>query len=183
MQELVNKILDCKKCDWLNCKDHKTLSSTWYWNPKSKIIFYGSSVWWDWTQRPIPFASWSGKLLDKIFDLAWITKDQIYLSNAVKCRLPNLRSPKDHELNNCKPYIYEEIKIINPEIIVPMWAIATKIFLGNNIKLKDVVYNEYNFENKKVIPMYHPAYIMRWIGDKNKYIQKMIELFLYAIKS
>ena len=177
MQNLIEKIHNCKKCEWLNCKSNKTLSSPWYGNIKSKAIFYWSSVGWSGEERVIPFASGSGRLLDKIFALANIKKEDIYLSNAVKCRLPNLRSPKDSELENCKSHILEEIKIIKPEIIVPMWSFATKTFLWNFWKLEDVVYKEFVFQWIKIIPMFHPAYIMRWIWDKNKYINKMIELF------
>lgn len=180
MQDLINKILNCKKCNGLNCLDNKTLVSPGYGNQKSKVIFYGSSVGWSGEKRVIPFESGSGKLLDKIFTLAGIKKEDIYLSNVVKCRLPELRSPKDYELKNCKELILEEIHYIKPDIIVPMWAIATKVFLGDDIKLENVVYKEYEFENIKVIPMYHPAYIMRGIGDRNKYFNKMVELFKYA---
>ena len=182
MQDLNQKILGCKKCKGLNCWANKTLSSPGYGNIKSKVIFYGSSVGGSWETRVIPFASWSGRILDKIFNLAGIKKEDIYLSNTVKCRLPELRSPKEYELENCKKIILEEIKYINPKIIVPMWAIATKIFLGNDIKLENVVYKEFEFSNIKVIPMYHPAYIMRGIGNKNKYIDKMIELCKYSTR-
>lgn len=180
MQNLVDKIHKCTKCDWLNCQSKLTLSSDWYWNTKSKIIFYGSSVWWTWETRVIPFASWSWRLLDKIFKIANVQKESIYISNVVKCRLPNLRSPKPNEISNCKEYVLEEINLIKPEIIVPMWSIATKIFLWDKIKLENIVYKEYLFSGIKVIPMYHPAYIMRWIWDKNKYIDKMVELFKYT---
>lgn len=180
METLIKKIETCKKCKWLNCKKEKTLSSPWYGNIKSKVIFYGSSVGWSWETRVIPFASGSGKLLDKILDLAKVRKEEIYLSNVVKCRLPNLRSPKDCELENCKEHLLEEIRIIRPDIIVPMGTFATKILLGKDIKLKEVVYQEFEYMNTKVIPMYHPAYIMRWIWDRNKYIEKMIELFKLA---
>lgn len=181
MQTLTDKIHTCNKCEGLNCLANKTLSSPWYGNTTSKVIFYWSSVGWSWEKRVIPFASWSGRLLDKIFTLAWIKKEEIYLSNVVKCRLPNLRSPKEYELHNCKTFVLEEIKLIQPDIIVPMWAIATKMFLGDENKLSDMVYKEYKFQNIKVIPMYHPAYIMRGIGDKDKYIKKMVELFTYAV--
>lgn len=182
MQNLIEKIHNCKKCEWLNCKNNKTLSSPWYGNIKSKVIFYWSSVGWSGEERVIPFASGSGRLLDKIFALANIKKEDIYLSNAVKCRLPNLRSPKDSELENCKSHILEEIKIIKPEIIVPMGSFATKTFLWNFWKLENVVYKEFDFQWIKIIPMFHPAYIMRWIWDRDKYINKMIELFKYATK-
>ena len=68
----------------------------------------------------IPFASGSGKILDKIFKLANVKKENVYISNIVKCRLPNLRSPKDSELKNCETFVRDEINHINPEIVVPM---------------------------------------------------------------
>lgn len=172
--------MNCKNCSWLNCISKKTLSSPWYWNIRSRVIFYGSSVWWDWTSRVVPFASGSGRFLDKIFEYAWVKKDEIYISNIVKCRLPNLRSPKESELQNCKNYVLEEIQIINPEIIVPMWNIATKVLLQSKVKLEDLVYKEFEFNWKKIIPMYHPAYMMRWLWDKQKYFDKMSELLRFA---
>ena len=180
MQKLNGKILSCSKCEWLNCLANKTLSSPGYGNPKSKVIFYGSSVGWSGQTRVIPFASGSGKILDKIFKLANVKKEDIYISNIVKCRLPNLRSPKDSELKNCETFVRDEINHINPEIVVPMWSIATKLLLGKSVKLSEVVYQEFQIQGIKVIPMYHPAYIMRGIGDKQKYFDKMTELFQYA---
>ncbi len=180
MKKLTEKIKNCKKCEWLNCLKNKTLSSGWYWNLKSKIIFYWSSVWWKWTERVIPFASGSWKIIDKILQKAWIKKEDIYISNTVKCRLPNLRSPNKEEIKNCKNYIDEEIKIIKPEIIVTMWSISTKTLLNNTEKFSDIVYQEKFYKQVKVIPMFHPAYIMRWIWDKEKYFNKMIEFFKFA---
>lgn len=181
MQILNNKIRHCHKCEWLNCLANKTLSSPGYGNLKSKVIFYGSSVGGSGMTRVIPFASGSGRILDKILKLANITKDDIYISNVIKCRLPNLRSPKESELQNCKELMWEEIKTINPEIIVPMWSIATRLLLGKDIKLSDVVYQEYKNNGYTILPMYHPAYIMRGIGDKDRYFKKMIEVFHKAI--
>ncbi|MEI6426175.1 MAG: uracil-DNA glycosylase [Candidatus Absconditabacteria bacterium] len=180
MQNLTDKILSCSKCEGLNCLANKTLSSPGYGNPKSKVIFYGSSVGGSGMTRVIPFASGSGKIIDKILKQAEVKKDDIYISNIVKCRLPNLRSPKESELKNCEDFAREEIKIIKPDIIVPMGSIATKLLLGKSVTLSKVVYQEFEVQGVKVIPMYHPAYIMRGIGDKEKYFNKMIELCKYA---
>ena len=180
ISDINKKILACQKCDGLNCLANKTLSSPWHGNVKSKVLFYWSSVWWSGETRVIPFASGSGRILDKLFTLAGIKKEDIYLSNVVKCRLPNLRSPKPSELQHCKNFVQEEINILNPDIIVPMGSIATKVFLWDKIKLEQVVYQEFEINGRKLLPMYHPAYIMRGIGDKEKYFKKMIELFKYA---
>lgn len=180
MQTLNDKILSCSKCEWLNYLANKTLSSGWYGNPKSKVIFYGSSVGGSGMTKVIPFASGSGKILDKILKQAEVKKEDIYISNVVKCRLPNLRSPKESELQNCEEIMWDEIHIVKPKIIVPMWSIATKLLLGKSVKLSEVVYQEFEIQGVKVIPMYHPAYIMRGIGDKQKYFDKMIQLFQYA---
>lgn len=180
--DLPSKIRCCKKCDGLNCLDHKTLSSPWYGNTKSRVLFYGSSVGGSGATRVTPFASGSGRILDKIFQQANVKKDDIYLSNVVKCRLPNLRSPKDQELENCRAHVLEEIKLIKPDIIVPMGAIATRVFLPEMKKLEEVVYKEYLFQWIQVIPMYHPAYIMRGIGDKKRYMETMEKLVRYAVK-
>ncbi len=180
MKTLNAKTINCSKCEGLNCLANKTLSSGWYGNPKSKVIFYGSSVGGSGETRVIPFASWSGKILDKILKLANTTKEDIYISNVVKCRLPNLRSPKESELKNCEAIMRDEIHIVKPKIIVPMWSIATKLLLGKSVKLSEVVYQEFQIQWITVIPMYHPAYIMRGIWDKQKYFNKMIELFKYA---
>lgn len=136
MHQLEKQIYLCKKCPGLNCLKKKTLSAGWYGNTASRVIFYGSSVWWDWTTRPIPFASWSGRVIDHILQQVDLQKQDIYISNAVKCRLPNLRQPKQKEIENCKEYIWKELEIIQPDIIVPMGATATRFFLPDMEKCK-----------------------------------------------
>jgi len=175
-QALENDVFSCNICEWLNCKKSKTLSSCGFGNIRSKVIFYWSSVGWSWDSRVIPFSSWSGKILDKIFSLAWIEKEEIYISNVVKCRLPNLRSPKNYEIKNCRKYVLEEINIIKPNLIVPLGSIASRVFLWDFDKLDNIVYKKFNFNWIDLFPMYHPAFIMRWLWDKQKYFDTMIEL-------
>lgn len=175
LEDLTKQIFSCDKCTWLNCIENKTLSNVWSWNLTSKVIFYGSSFGWDWTKRFLPFGVWSWKVIDKILNAAWKTRQDIYLSNVVKCRLPNLRSPKNYELENCRKYVIDEIDIIKPKLIVPLGSIATRVFLWDFDKLDNVVYKKFSFNLIDLIPMYHPAFIMRWLWDKQKYFDAMIK--------
>jgi len=141
-------------------------------NPNAKIMFIGEAPGKDEDLEGKPFVGKSGKLLTKALKIVGIDENKIFITNIVKCRPPNNRQPEINEISICsKILLNKELDIIKPKIICTLGAIPTKFFLNKILNEKDIKMTKINgqlFEyNKdtKIIPIFHPAYILR---NKNK---------------
>jgi DNA polymerase len=120
----------------------------------------------------------SGKMLDKLLQNAEISRDEIYMTNLIKCNLPQNRRPKQKEIKVCSKYLDEEINEINPKILVPLGYYATK-YLFKKYSLNEFTKNEFpklignifSTENRKIYPLSHPASLLY----HSEYIDKSIE--------
>ena len=141
-------------------------------NPNAGILFVGEAPGKFEDEQGIPFVGKAGQLLDELLHRVGLTLDNIYIANILKYRPPNNREPQPDEIKTHTPYLIEQIKIIQPKIIVTLGNYATKFILGgcavegmaaiNGItalhgkeKMAAIAGKEY-----RVIPMYHPAALM-----------------------
>lgn len=109
----------------------------------------------------------SGKVLDELLEEAEIDREEIYMTNLVKCMLPKYRKPKQDEIDICSSYLDKEIEVINPDILVPLGFHAIKYILDKyNIELpKKSEFSKILGEviligDKKIIPLQHPASVL-----------------------
>lgn len=131
----------------------------------AKVMFIGEAPGQDEDIQGLPFVGRAGKLLDQILqEINWDRKN-IYITNIVKCRPPENRSPLPHEISRCNKYLKFQIEYIKPCIIVLLGAVSVQTILGlhiPNIKsIKEIRGNIYEFNGIKYLPTYHPAYILR----------------------
>lgn len=121
----------------------------------------------------IPFVGRAGQLLDKIFKYGGFDVDtQIYLTNVVKRRPPNNRDPTVEEIAYFLPYLHEEIRLVDPVIIVLAGSIATKAFLGQDVRITQVRGTWFGGQlgNPWIIPIFHPSYLLRFEAQKFKMV-------------
>jgi uracil-DNA glycosylase len=136
-------------------------------NHDTKLMFVGEGPGRDEDKQGIPFVGRAGMLLTKIIEAMGLKRDQIYISNVVKCRPPNNRTPLPTESNTCKQSIlFKEIEIIKPQIICALGAAALKALLGDELRISRARGNFYEFRGCVVMPTYHPAYLLRNPAEK-----------------
>jgi DNA polymerase len=106
----------------------------------------------------------SGEVLDKLLDSANVSRDEIYMTNLIKCHLPKNRKPKQEEIQACHHYLDQEINIINPEFLIPLGHYATRYLLqkyNQKIPSKHDFYKLYGtlhyIHEQKIYPVQHPA--------------------------
>ena len=108
----------------------------------------------------------SGKVLDELFEHAGIGREDIYMTNLIKCKLPKYRKPKRDEIESCSPYLDREIDIIQPDIIVTLGYFATSYILGKHLidiprDFKQVYGRTFFTESGRIIlPLRHPAALL-----------------------
>ncbi len=120
----------------------------------------------------------SGKMLDTLLQNAQISRNEIYITNLIKCNLPQNRRPKQREIKACSKYLEMEIAEIDPKILVPLGYYATK-YLFEKYSLSEftkkefpkLIGNIFSVENRKIYPLSHPASLLY----HNEFIDKSIE--------
>ena len=134
--------------------------------PKNaRVMFVGEAPGADEDNQNKPFVGQVGRKFDEMLLAAGLNRKDVFVTNIVSCRPPNNRVPTNVEITTCIPYLDEEIAEIKPEIIVPMGNTATQYFLGMK-GITKLAGREYTSEkyNCKIIPLLHPANILRVPG-------------------
>ncbi len=109
-----------------------------------------------------PFVGRSGKLLDKLLQNAGIDVNQdVYFCNVVKCRPPQNRRPTKTEVQENLPWLYQQIKLVNPKIILLVGATALEAILKNKSPISILRGKWINWDGRLVMPIFHPAYLLR----------------------
>ena len=161
---LSHKVKNCTDCD-LHLKRTNTVFGAG--NPFAEIMLIGEGPGRDEDIQGVPFVGKSGKLLDKIIGACgFIRDDHIYIANIVKCRPPGNRDPEPNERESCLPYLHQQIKLINPKIIVLLGATALKSIIDPEARITRVRGNWMEWENYLVMPTYHPSALLRNEGQK-----------------
>jgi uracil-DNA glycosylase family 4 len=136
-------------------------------NPESPLMFVGEGPGKDEDAQGLPFVGRAGQLLTKIIEAMGMTRDQVYISNVVKCRPPENRIPLPQESTTCKDILlFKEIDIIQPKIICTLGATATQALLGEDAKITKSRGLFFAWRGTLVLPTYHPAYLLRNPAEK-----------------
>jgi len=133
-------------------------------NPDTKLYFLGEAPGYFEDKQGRPFVGLAGKLLDQLIELIGFTRSDVYISNVVRFRPPGNRDPEPDEIAAFAPYVDEEIRIINPKIIVTLGRFSMGKFLPE-VKISQVHGIKFlvDFQGREttIVPMYHPAAALR----------------------
>jgi DNA polymerase len=131
-------------------------------NPQAPLLIIGEGPGQQEDEQGKPFVGKSGQLLDRI--LASVELDparDVYICNIVKCRPPGNRVPTPTEVAACKGYLLEQIRLVNPQIILLTGATAVKGILGLKEGITKIRGQWFAWENRLCMPIFHPAYLLR----------------------
>jgi DNA polymerase len=150
----------CKKCP-LHSQGRKQIVFG-EGDPSSGIVFIGEGPGKDEDIIGKPFVGRAGKLLTKLMEKAGIKREEIYITNVVKCRPPGNRTPAGIEITACASRILiRELEIIKPKIICCLGATAARTLLGKETRISKIRGKIIEISGIKIIPTYHPAYLLR----------------------
>lgn len=166
---LQERILHCQKCP-LGCLRKNAVPGEG--NFHAELMFVGEAPGHDEDFQGRPFVGKAGQLLTKIIVAAKFERDEVYITNVVKCRPPENRAPQKEEIEKCAPYLLEQIDLIKPKVIVSLGKTATEFFAPGKLSMTAMRGKFCEFKNTKVMPTFHPSYLIRNEGDKE--IKKMV---------
>jgi DNA polymerase len=135
-------------------------------DPTANLLFVGEGPGREEDLAGEPFVGRSGKLLDRLmWEELGLTRDQCYIANVVKCRPPNNRNPAPIEIESCRPYLEEQITLINPAVIVTLGNFATRLLLESTEGIGQLRGSVRPYRTGHLVPTYHPAYVLRAGGE------------------
>ncbi len=131
-------------------------------NPEAQILIVGEAPGAKEEELGKPFVGRSGKLLDQLLQNAGIDINlDVYFCNVVKCRPPKNRRPTRTEIQENLPWLYQQINLVNPEIIVLVGSTALEAILKNKSPISILRGKWVDWEGRLVMPIFHPAYLLR----------------------
>ena len=166
---LEETILNCQKCPLAQTRTHAVPGEG---NLNAELMFIGEAPGRDEDTQGRPFVGRAGQLLTKIIRAMTFQRDEVYITNIVKCRPPGNRNPQGTEIASCKDYLLAQIELINPKVIVTLGKVAADFFIRSSLGMTALRGDFHDFDNIKVMPTFHPSYLIRNEGNKN--LKKMV---------
>jgi len=154
----------------VKCKLAKSRTQVVYGvgNPNADLMFIGEAPGRDEDLKGEPFVGRAGQLLTDIIKAMKLTRDDVYIANVIKCRPPENRNPEPDELEACHPYIQRQVEIIQPKVIVTLGRFALQSLTGKAYGISSARGNWLDYNGVKVMPTYHPAYLLRTPSAKKE---------------
>jgi DNA polymerase len=167
LEELHQRIASCPDCDLCRTRTHAVPGEG---PPNAEVLFVGEAPGFYEDQQARPFVGPAGRFLDELIASAGLRRDQVFITNVVKCRPPNNRDPLPGEVDACRKYLQRQIELIQPKIIVSLGRYSLAWFsprdaiskVHGQAKVRDGVY---------FMPMYHPAAALH-AGNMRKVIEE-----------
>lgn len=159
------RVCACVKCP--NLANSRTQTVFGVGNPEADLMFVGEAPGADEDAQGEPFVGRAGQLLTRIIKAMGFAREEVYIANILKCR-PDTpgsqygnRPPTPREMETCKPYLIEQIEIIQPKVIVALGATAVEGLLGSRAPMNQMRGRWNEFNGTPLMVTYHPAYLLR----------------------
>lgn len=166
---LEETILKCQKCPLAQTRTHAVPGEG---NLNAELMFVGEAPGRDEDIQGKPFVGRAGQLLTKIIHAMNFEREEVYITNVVKCRPPGNRNPQGNEIASCKGYLLAQIERIDPKVIVTLGRVAADFFIRSSLGMTALRGEFHDFQHIKVMPTFHPSYLIR--NEGNRKLKKMV---------
>lgn len=155
---LRTEALACTKCRLAGTRKNVVFGVG---NPNADLMFIGEAPGRDEDLQGEPFVGRAGQLLTDIIKAMKLSREDVYIANVIKCRPPENRNPEPDELDACRPFIQRQIESIRPKVIVTLGRFALQSLTGKGYRISSVRGQWLEHEGVKLMPTWHPAYLLR----------------------
>jgi uracil-DNA glycosylase len=142
-------------------------------NPDADLMFVGEAPGGDEDIQGEPFVGRAGQLLTKIIEAIGMKRSDVYIANVIKCRPPGNRNPEPDEVERCAPFLFRQIDMVKPKVIVALGKFAAQSLLKTSDPITRLRGREYRFRSATLIPTFHPAYLLRNPSSKREVWEDM----------
>jgi DNA polymerase len=154
LQDIRELIGDCHRCA---LGDTRTTLVFGVGDPHARVLFIGEAPGRNEDLKGEPFVGAAGQLLNELLDHAGLSRDEVYIANVLKCRPPGNRDPEQAEIETCTPFLREQIRVIDPVVLVTLGNFATKFVLKTEVGITRLHGRVQEAGRFTVLPIYHPA--------------------------
>jgi DNA polymerase len=130
-------------------------------NPNADLMFVGEAPGADEDIQGEPFVGRAGQLLTRIIEAIDLRREDVYIANVIKCRPPGNRNPEPDEVEQCEPFLFRQIDMIKPKVIVALGKFAAQCLLRTTEPITKIRGREFKYRDAILMPTYHPAYLLR----------------------
>ncbi len=173
LDELNQKIKDCKKCDLWKTRTNFVFGVG---NPNAEVVVIGEAPGADEDAQGEPFVGRAGQLLNKILEATGFRREDVFICNILKSRPPGNRNPLPEEVEVCKPYLDKQLKLINPKLILLLGKVASETLLKTKEPLAKLRGKTHDYKGWKVRVTFHPAALLRNPNWKRPTWEDMLQL-------
>jgi uracil-DNA glycosylase family 4 len=149
---------DCQRCKLASGRKTIVFGQG---NPRAALVFVGEGPGADEDEQGLPFVGRAGQLLNRMIQFIGMKREEVYICNIVKCRPPGNRTPEKDEVDACSPFLFRQLRAIQPRLVCCLGAPAMKTLLGIKEGITRVRGQFFDYAGTKAFVAYHPAYILR----------------------
>ena len=176
LEQLREEIGECQRCKLSKERKHIVFGEG---RPDAALMFIGEGPGKEEDIQARPFVGDAGKLLRRMIEKMGLAREDVYIGNIVKCRPPLNRDPEEDEMKTCAQFIDRQIEIISPKVIVSLGRISAQTLIATKIPISKLRGRFYEYKGIRLMPTFHPAYLLR--NPKDKWLvwedmQKVLEL-------
>lgn len=168
---IAQAVAQCTKCSLHKTRTHTVPGDG---NPDARIVFVGEAPGKTEDEQGKPFVGRSGKLLTNIIEAMGLKREEVFICNIIKCRPPDNRDPRPEEITACMSYLFGQLSMIQPEIIIALGAHAAQTLLDTNTAIGQLRGKFHTYqpgpgaEPIKLMATYHPSYLLRNYSQDNR---------------
>lgn len=163
LKALEERVLGCRKCPLAKTRTQAVPGEG---NAAAALMFVGEGPGHDEDVQGRPFVGRAGQLLTKIINAMGFQRKDVYITNIVKCRPPNNRNPNNQEIELCQDYLFEQIEMIQPRVIVTLGNVPTQFFLKTRSGITSLRGTFHDSPQYRIMPTFHPSYLIRNEGNR-----------------
>jgi uracil-DNA glycosylase family 4 len=157
------EVANCTKCALCATRTQTVFGSG---NKQADWMLVGEAPGQHEDEQGLPFVGNAGLLLTEMLRAIGLNREEVFITNILKCRPPNNRDPHADEVTSCNDYLQRQQKLIQPKVILALGRIAAQTLLKTDESLTELRGKVHTFNNTPVVVVYHPVYLLRYLQEK-----------------
>jgi DNA polymerase len=158
LPQIVQAVRSCRKC---RLSLNRTQAVPGLGPERAALFWVGEGPGFEEDQQGRPFVGPAGQLLTRMLKAIELHREEVYITNVVKCRPPENRTPQEDEIQACSLYLKEEIRLIRPALLVALGKCAARTLIQSNEPISQLRLKTHTFQGIPLIATYHPAFLLR----------------------
>ena len=150
---------DCDRCKLHTLGRQQVVFGTG--NPDADLMFVGEAPGADEDLQGIPFVGRAGQLLTKMIEAINLRREDVYIANVIKCRPPGNRNPEPDEVASCQPFLFRQIDVVQPKVMVALGTFAAQTLLNTKDPISRLRGRAWPCRDRLLVPTFHPAFLLR----------------------